>query len=721
MNSDDLRKKIEDSDDKFSIFADREELVKYKFNISQLISLITDFLPDKEKIKLFDLPHFQKLDKYVRKSIVETIKDNKLKLEIINQGGILDDMDEYQIIDIVKSLDDDSKVDILRNENFLAKHNISNYQLNQLVVSLNEESKKNILKDKELLKNKLNLQNYMIKNIVQKMEDEQEKLSMIDIYGFDDWEIVDILKTFSNENKTSILIDNKYNLREFNITDLISSMDVETLTGFLSNNRKFLTEKNIAPYTIIKKLNNDMQMEFISRFEDIGLTLGEKRQILATLNKEVKENADRTNMPIEYINALDVELNENGRVIVDYEKNMEEYRDLAPLIDINGMKITDEQRKKVLELCTICPDIKILDDIGLTRSTAQEFLESEKWISEILNGLNGEWSDIQKVAYIDNKIGKKISYTPDFDTEECDAANARALWKIISSGYGVCNGIAQIEKYILERVGIEAQMISGRGHAFLKLKNIELPLANGETAKGDTVLDPTWNLTAQRYGARPENFCRSYAEIRKSDITASGEDKECHKNDEELASATLDLDEANLRSVYISIGIADKDGNFPIKNLIDKSKEIDNANYPEEESIQQQFMLLQKEHPDFATCQNSTSAILQGVLLANDNLKFNKCVVDRVYDRSDKEKQACLYVYADFPESGRKFYFADKDSKKFIKMSQKEFEERFECYLEDMDKRGGQRPWEVTIKEEIETDLTRTSGKVVASGEMEER
>lgn len=721
MNSDDLRKVVEAADDKFSIFADREELVKYKFNVSQLISLITDFLPDKQKIKLFDLSHFQKLDKYVKKSIIETVKDNNLKLEIINKDGILDGMDEYQIVDIVKSFDDNVKIQILRNEEFINKHKISNYQLNQLVVSLSDESKKSILEDKDLIKNKLNLQSYMITNIVKKFENEEFKLQMIETLEFYDYEIVDILKTFSNERKASILLEDKYKFKDFNTTDLISSMDMKSLTEFLSNNKEFLTKKNIAPYSIIKKLNNEMQMEFVSKFENIGLTMGEKRQILATLNKEVKEGIDKSDMPIEYTSALDTQLNENGRVIVDYEKDMEKYRDLAPLIDINGMQVTDEQRKKVLELCTICPDIKILDDIGLTRSTSKEFVEAEKWISEMLDGLSPEWSDIQKVAYIDNKVGKKISYTPDFDTEDCDVANARALWKIISSGYGVCNGIAQIEKYILGRAGIEAQMISGRNHAFLKLKNIEVPLANGGTLKGDTVLDPTWNLTAQRYGARPENFCRSYEEIRKGDITASGQDKECHKNDEELASATLDLDEANLRSVYTSIGIADKDGNFPIKDLIDKSKDIDDANYPEEESIKQQFMLLQKEHPDFATCQNSTSAILQGILLANDNLKFNKCVVDRVYDKSDEDKQAFLYVYVDFPESGRKFYYADKEGQEFVKMPQKEFEERFECYQEDMDKRGGQRPWEVAVKEEIETDLTRTSGKVVASGEMEER
>ena len=40
-------------------------------------------------------------------------------------------------------------------------------------------------------------------------------------------------------------------------------------------------------------------------------------------------------------------------------------------------------------------------------------------------------------------------------------------------------------------------------HAFLKLKNVQLPNPDGTINVGDTILDPTWNLMMQRYGARP--------------------------------------------------------------------------------------------------------------------------------------------------------------------------------------------------------------------------
>ena len=415
-----------------------------------------------------------------------------------------------------------------------------------------------------------------------------------------------------------------------------------------------------------------------------------------------------------------MKLDENDNVIIDFEKDTNSYRGLDKLIHINPKGLSVEEKEKFLQICGICPEIQINDDIGLSSSTAVEYKNAEEWIATVLQGVNSEWSDIQKIAFVDNAIGKKISYSPDFDTEISHQGDCRALWKIIDSGYGVCNGIAQVEQYVLKKVGIEAQVVSSGVHSFLKLNYIELPDAYGGLITGNTILDPTWNLASHRYGGRPENFCRSYEEIRKHDIRSNGEDSKSHKNDEELSNATLDLDEQSLRQIYTSIGIADRDGNFPIKDLIDKSKLLDEFNFPAEESLKKQLLLLQKAHPDFATCQNSTSTILQGVILNNDNLEFNKCVVNRVYDRADEDKRPVLYVYADLPNAGKQFYYADKETSEFVRLEQKEFAERFECYETDLEKHQGQRPWEIEEKEEIVEDLTRGSGKVVAV-EGEER
>lgn len=405
---------------------------------------------------------------------------------------------------------------------------------------------------------------------------------------------------------------------------------------------------------------------------------------------------------------------ENTNVIIDFEADPNDYKDMDELLHINPKELSQEEKKVFLEICDICPDINIDNDLSIGSSTVTEYKNAELWIANILETISSEWSDIQKIAFIDNAIGKKISYSPDFDTEVSDLGAARALWKIIDSGYGVCNGIAEVEQYILNKVKIESQIISGQNHAFLKINNLEIADLNGNIVKGNTVLDPTWNLNAHRYGAKPENFCRSYEEIRKHDIRKNGEDSNIHKNDENLIDATLNLDEQTLRQIYKSIGIADIEGNFPVKKLIELSKKIDDLELPVYESLKQQLTLLQNYQPDFATCQHPTQAILQGVILNNKNLKFNKCIVDRVYDRNDENKEPVIYIYIDVPNEEKKLYYIDRSINEFIESDQNTFIEKFEFYEMDLEKNNGLRPWEIKEIENIEEDLTRSSGKIVA-------
>ena len=114
-------------------------------------------------------------------------------------------------------------------------------------------------------------------------------------------------------------------------------------------------------------------------------------------------------------------------------------------------------------------------------------------------------------------------------------------------------GIANLEEYMLGRIGIKAEKVHSKTHCFLKLKNISILTDEGEK-KGDTLIDPTWNLGDQRFNTYPQHFCVNYETLRRADITPNGQDRRCHENDE-LADVTLQLDEQYLRRVYSSIRI----------------------------------------------------------------------------------------------------------------------------------------------------------------------
>lgn len=138
-----------------------------------------------------------------------------------------------------------------------------------------------------------------------------------------------------------------------------------------------------------------------------------------------------------------------------------------------------------------------------------------------------------------------------------------------------------------------------------------------------------------------------------------------------------------------------------------------------EESLKKQLELLTENYPEFAHSINETTRVLQGVLLNNNNLQFNRCVVKRIYARDDEDKKPVLYVYVDLPQAGRKFFVADKALCAFSELTQNEFESKFECYEYDLENNHGIRPWEEKEAKEEYEDLTKSSGRIVATEEEE--
>ncbi len=280
-----------------------------------------------------------------------------------------------------------------------------------------------------------------------------------------------------------------------------------SLIAFLQSNKQFFSENGLHIYEITRLLDIEEQKGFVANIENSGLTLNEKREILATLDTDVKQSIDMSNLPEQYKSALSIEAKKYvGKIVLDLERDLEDYRGLDNLLQINPQEFTKEQRAKFIKVCDICPDLRVVNVVANALesvSTTSEYKEAEEWIDSVIDSIDPECSKAQKMALIVSAIGKKISYSPDFDTEVSNTKGCRAIWKVISSGYGVCNGISAVAKYILDRVGIESEIVGSGRHAFLKIKDIELPLASGEVVKGNTILDITWDLARYRFGGKP--------------------------------------------------------------------------------------------------------------------------------------------------------------------------------------------------------------------------
>ncbi len=535
-----------------------------------------------------------------------------------------------------------------------------------------------------------------------------------DIYDCKTWDCKDKM---SIEKKYEVLLQKATDSKKeadlyYNQNWFLSTLDYTTIHDFLIAHPEFYTEKGMSIACVIHALSIETQKKIAETLEDFNLQPEELTEVVLALRKEAKKDLDASLIPEEYRYLLGMEAylssnRKNIKIKVDFDKDLEEYRGLDKWIKLMPQHLTEEERKRIPELYKICPGLSVQNIGDIFYSTGAEYLEGEKWIESLIESIPPELSDIQKLAIIDNAIGKKISYSPDHDTEIANTNNERAFWKIISSGKGVCLGIADVEKEILSRVGIKSSIILSDEHAFLKVNDIDIPRADGSVVRGDTIVDPTWNLSSHKFGLKPLTFGITYEQARELDVDFNGIDTCAHKYSQEgrpgaekVRNSTIGLDDQSLRRVFASVGLARENGEFPAiiyDELFKTAGRMYESN--PDTYFQKIFKIITRIYPDFTEAQNESIGFISSVLIKTQNENIERAIVDRVYDKSDKSKSPVLYTYADMGELGERFYVADREQGNMIAISKEEFEERFDCYDLDLKAKNGVRPWQARSKE----------------------
>lgn len=96
-----------------------------------------------------------------------------------------------------------------------------------------------------------------------------------------------------------------------------------------------------------------------------------------------------------------------------------------------------------------------LDAVIYTRNETIKIVEE---IEKIEAGINENWSDIQKVVYVYDRLKSSIMYDPKFEQKLSE--EIRSLRGLISK-QTVCAGYAMIFKEIMDRIGIDCEYVSG--------------------------------------------------------------------------------------------------------------------------------------------------------------------------------------------------------------------------------------------------------------------
>ncbi len=273
MDERDLRRTLESSNDKLSVFADSSLLTKYKgLTVSSLFSLIDDFLNDSQKAALFEFEHFKNINQQLRILVATSISDNNIKLELLQKpNGILSDLQSYQISDFLESLDSSYRLKLLQDPASLKNLKLNKYSMQAVVCSLSDNDVINLLEDIDYVKEQLNLDDFLISGIISNISSEKDKLDLLSNIFLDSYCKASALATVSDSAKATILSDNEYNFNYYELCKILSSMDTKFLINYFNEHTDFFDNNNITLRSVVEDLSYKNQLSFVAQIDKVNL------------------------------------------------------------------------------------------------------------------------------------------------------------------------------------------------------------------------------------------------------------------------------------------------------------------------------------------------------------------------------------------------------------------------------------------------------------------
>lgn len=375
------------------------------------------------------------------------------------------------------------------------------------------------------------------------------------------------------------------------------------------------------------------------------------------------------NFTNENTSILRIAIHEDPREYLDVAKNAEKL-DLI----IVPSKQSDEYYKGLLEFVKNCrKEVKVEQQNLRGRASKDEFLKTEEIINNLLKEINPNWNIKQKLAFLHYKMGKLVSYVPDFNfnnqtTYSPVISKARNIWSSIANQIAVCNGITAIEQNILCRLGIRTTELSSGVHSYLLT----------ETEEGNIITDATWDLTSSLYGAKPNYFGITYEELcdEESEIANSHRLKHHPKN-------VIKISERELRDIYYSIGIIGEDRKFPLP-ILAKTQEVNSENYDSiEEKLNAFFNMFMKEFSKEASHLSETRNIIQQCL-ENLGIARERITTKFVYSKEDIQcLRPYLVIHIDSEEIKNKIYLLNTNEMIFENIEIDKFDDKYRVHKFD--------------------------------------
>lgn len=387
-------------------------------------------------------------------------------------------------------------------------------------------------------------------------------------------------------------------------------------------------------------------------------------------------------------------LNENPSKYIEYVKKFDNIQEIGVSIDKDTNYYVS-----IKEFIEKCNSNVVIKNSAMGKASKEEFLIGEEKIDKIINQIDEKWSEKEKLAFVNYKVGQLFSYSPNFNFSEKagsqEVEDSRNIWKSLVNERSICSGIAEATVYILSKIGIKAKLLKAKTHNFVM----------AELKEGNVIIDPTWDLTYTLYEGKPAHFGKTYEQLRRED----GPLRDSHKL-REVPKNVIEIDNNELRQIHSKIGIAEQDGNFKCPIL--KDLEIVNKSFnTDKEKIENFLEMFVCKYYNQAKHLSETRNMLEICMqqfgfqtyINNDKSNKDKIVTTKfVYKNSDgKCDKPYLILHFSCPELKNSIKILNLEEAKVENIQIQHFEKQYKLHKEDSAKPF----WREYIEDKIQNTI----------------
>lgn len=294
-----------------------------------------------------------------------------------------------------------------------------------------------------------------------------------------------------------------------------------------------------------------------------------------------------------------------------------------------------------------------------------EFFDGERIFNRIINGIQQDWTALQKYKYLYNQTGIMLSYDLNVLQHTVNAKfherYSRNIFTSISKNWGICASFAAIYDYLCYRCGLDSTILSEDDHDYVMIS---------DSNENDYLSDPTYDAARLKFGLKCKNFA-----IPKKEFEENSHDlKQTEADEYEFSS----LEDEEIKEIDEYIGYLENFGGSYTDEILSKL-----ANDLKGNNLNEKMIDFIERIKSIKTIGRPTDAdyveIIKWILSKSTDIEFTKRVkVDSYAYEDTKELPRKIVFSVDEEDGNKRYYDFDYKTKKSKEISQVDlkFEER---------------------------------------------